>query len=136
VQGAEAMNAEFMAPIDAHLAAHPGDYVGAQAVLLTGILGFPVSVDDPAFAAARANAESMIRGEPAITLRPFTADELGRAPVTVAVGSAPNDVVAAAVGQLAALTGRDPVRVDGEHQVYLFDPSVLTAVVGAPAARS
>jgi pimeloyl-ACP methyl ester carboxylesterase len=130
VPGAEAMNAAFTAPVDAHLADHPGDYVGAQAILLTGILGFPVSVDDPAFAATRANAEAMIRGEPIITLRPFPPGELAGAPVTVAVGSAPNGVVAAAVEHLAAQTGRDPVAVEGDHQVYLTDPAVLTAVVG------
>lgn len=132
VPGAEAMNAEIMGPVDAHLAAHPGDYAGAQAILLTAIVGFPVSVDDPAFAAARANAEPMVRDEPTITLRPFTDVELADAPVTVAVGSAPNEVVAAAVEQLAVRTGRDPVTVDADHEVYLGDPTVLTGVVGPP----
>jgi pimeloyl-ACP methyl ester carboxylesterase len=134
IPGAEAMNAEFMAPVDAHLAAHPGDYVGAQAILLTAILGFPVSVDDPAFAATRANAEPMIRAEPTITLRPFTPDELAGAPLTIGVGSAPNDVVAAAADQLAIQTGRALVTVEGDHQVYLTDPAVLTGMVGPPTA--
>lgn len=134
VPGAEAINAEIMAPVDAHLAAHPGDYVGAQAILLTAILGFPVSADDPAFAAARANAEPMIRDEPAITLRPFPVGELADAPVTVAIGSTPNDVVAAAAEQLTDQTGRDAMTVHGDHEVYLADPAVLTGVVGAPAA--
>ena len=65
------INCEIMAPALAHLAANAGDFVGAQAVLLTAILGFPVAVDDPAFAAARANAEPMILDDPTITLRPF-----------------------------------------------------------------
>lgn len=132
VPGADEMNAAFMAPIEAHLAAHPGDYVGAQAVLLTGILGFPVATDDPAFAAARANAESMIRGEPAITLRPFVAGELGDVAVTLAVGTSPNDVVAAAAAGLAEVLGQAPVTVDASHEVYLSDPSVLTTLVTRP----
>ena len=136
VPGAEAINAEIMAPVDAHLAAHPGDHAGAQAILLTAIVGFPVSVDDPAFAAARANAEPMVRDEPAITLRPFAAGELpGDVPVTLAVGSNPNEVVAAAAEQLARRLGREPVTVEGDHEVYLSDPAVLTGVVGAATAR-
>jgi pimeloyl-ACP methyl ester carboxylesterase len=135
IPGAEAMNAEIMAPVNAHLAAHPGDYVGAQAVLLTAILGFPVTVDDPAFAATRANAEPMIRDEPTITLRTFTPDELAGAPITIAVGSAPNDVVAAAAEQLSAQTHSDPVAVDGDHEVYLSDPTVLTNLVSASGPR-
>ena len=133
VPGAEAMNAQFLAPAKAHLADRPGDYVGAQALLLTAILGFPVAVDDPAFAAARANAEPMIRDEPRVPLRPFTADELAIRPLTVAVGSAPNDVIGASVAQLATLTGQPPVTAAGEHEVYLSDPTVLTGVVGPPA---
>ena len=70
VPGGDTITAEIMAPVEAHLAAHPGDFVGAQALLLSAVLGFPVSVDDPAFAAARANAEPFVRDEPAITLRP------------------------------------------------------------------
>jgi hypothetical protein len=42
----------------------PCDFVGAQAILLSVVVGFPVTVDDPAFEAARANAEAMIRDEP------------------------------------------------------------------------
>jgi pimeloyl-ACP methyl ester carboxylesterase len=130
--GAAETNDQIMAPIEAHLAAHPGDYVGAQALLLTAILGFPVAVDDPAFAAARANAEPMIRDEPTIAVRPFAAGELAGLPITVAVGSAPNEIVAAAAGALTEQTGSRPVTVDGDHEIYLTDPTVLTGVVGQP----
>jgi pimeloyl-ACP methyl ester carboxylesterase len=131
---AAAATAAVMAPIDAHLVEHPGDYVGAQAILLTAILGFPVSVDDPAFAAARANAEPMIRDEPMIPLRPFAAAELTAVPVTVAVGSEPNELVGAAVARLGELTGRQPVLVaEARHEVYVAEPPVLTALVGPPA---
>jgi pimeloyl-ACP methyl ester carboxylesterase len=130
---AAAANAAIMAPVDAHLCEHPGDYVGAQAILLTEILGFPAAVDDPAFAATRANAEPMIRDEPTITLRPFTAAELTAVPVTVAVGTNPNELIGAATAVLGELSGRAPAIIDGaDHEVYLTDPAVLTALVGPP----
>lgn len=130
---AAATTAAIMAPVQAHLREHPGDYAGAQAIALTAILGFPVAADDPAFAAARVNAEPMIRDEPTITLRPFTSAELTAVPVTIAVGGEPNDVVGAAVARLGELSGRAPVVLDGaDHEVYLADPSVLTALVGPP----
>lgn len=127
--GAEQINAEIMAPIDDHLAAHPGDFVGAQALLLTTILGFPVTTDDPAFASTRANAEPMIRDEPAITLQSFEQTDLADADITIALGSNAVEPIEAAAAQIADWTGRDPVRVDADHEVYLADPSVLTGIV-------
>jgi hypothetical protein len=56
--GGAAATAAVMAPVEAHLAAHPGDWVGAQALLLEQVLGSPVGRDAGAFAAARADAES------------------------------------------------------------------------------
>jgi hypothetical protein len=73
-------------PIDAHLVARPGAFAGAQAILLSMLVGFPVSADDPAFAATRADAEPMIRGDPTVTLRPFADDDFSRANVTVIIG--------------------------------------------------
>ncbi len=129
IPGGAELTAQLMAPIDAHLAAHPDDFVGAQALLLEMVLGFPVSVDDPAFELARANAEPMIRDEPAITLAAFTAEQLAGREIALAVGSSPNEVIAGAVAVLAELTGRPPVQVAADHEVYLSDPAVLTAIV-------
>ena len=134
VPGGEEISAAIMAPVEAHLAAHPGDFVGAQAILLTQIVGFPVSVDDPAFAAARANAEPMIRDEPAIPLRPFSAAELAGVDLTVALGAEPLDLMVVAADQLADWTSRPTVRVDVPHEVYLSDPSVLAELVGLASA--
>lgn len=131
VPGGAAIGAEIMQPVDEHLAAHPGDFPGAQALLLTAILGFPVAVDDPAFAAARENAEPMIRDEPVITLADLTADELAGRDVIIAVGSRPNDLISAAVAELAEITGREPVRIDADHEVYLTDPDVITRLLAA-----
>jgi pimeloyl-ACP methyl ester carboxylesterase len=125
-----AVTEAMMAPIEAHLAEHPGDFVGAQAILLSVILGFPVSVDDPAFAAARANAEPMIRDEPRITVRPFRPGDFDDVDVTIAVGADAIGPIASATAALAALIGRPPVMVDADHEVYFTDPSVLAGIVG------
>ena len=93
------------------------------------MLGFPVSVDDPAFAPARVNAEPFVRDEPAITTASLDRAGLASADVTIAVGSAPNDIIAAAVDVLSGWTGRPPVRVDADHEVYLTEPAVLTGIV-------
>lgn len=133
--GGDAITAALMAPIDAHLAAHPGDFEGAQAMLLTQILGFPVDRDDPAFAAARANAEPMVRDDPTITLRRFAPDELTGRNVEIVVGSTPNDLVAGAAEALAGLLDTPATVVpDADHEVYLTDPEVLASVVGPPSA--
>jgi pimeloyl-ACP methyl ester carboxylesterase len=121
--------AALMAPVDAHLSARPDDFVGAQALLLSSVLGYPVGVDDPAFADARANAEPFVRDEPVITTAPLHRGLLAAADITIAVGSTPNDVVAATVDILSDWTGRPPVRVDADHEVYLTDPTVLTGIV-------
>lgn len=136
VPGGDAVTAELMAPVDAHLAAHPGDFVGAQAILLSAIVGFPVTVDDPAFETARANAEPFIRDEPMITLAALDVDALADRDVTIAVGSAPNELIAAAVDVLTSGLGQPAVAVDAEHEVYLTDPSVLTEVVTASRVAS
>jgi pimeloyl-ACP methyl ester carboxylesterase len=132
VPGGAEFTAQIMAPIEEHLDTHPGDFVGAQAILLGFVLGFPVAVDDPEFAAARANAEPMIVDEPTITLAPFEAGQFAGRDVTLAVGSSPNELIAGAVVILAELTGRPPVTVDADHEVYLQDPSVLAGIVAQP----
>lgn len=126
-----AATAAIMEPVRAHLAERPGDWVGAQALLLRMISGVEVPVDDPAFAATRANAEPMVRDDPQITLRPFTAAELAGAAVTVAIGGDPNGLVAAAADVLVELTGTTPAVVPGAgHEVYLTDPAALAGLVG------
>ena len=137
VPGGAEISAAIMAPVDEHLRQHPGDFVGAQAILLSAVLGFPVSADDPAFADARDNAEPFVRDEPAITAASLDRHSLAAADVTLGLGSAPNELITAAVDILAGWTGRQPVRVDADHEVYLTDPSVLTGIVtGRSAHRS
>jgi pimeloyl-ACP methyl ester carboxylesterase len=128
--GSDELNAQVMAPVEDYLARHPGDYVGAQALLLSMVLGFEVSVDDPDFAPARANAEPFIRDEPTITLQTFDQKDLRDVRLTVAVGGNPHDIVAGAAARLAHLSGQETVRVrNADHEVYLEEPDVLTRVV-------
>ena len=127
--GGDEITAEIMASIHAYLAEHPGDFVGAQAMLLSTILGFPVAVDDPAFAATRANAEPMILDEPTITLAGIEPQSLAGVDVTIGLGNAPFELVSDAARQFERWTGRPPVVVDAPHEVYLTEPSVLTSVV-------
>jgi pimeloyl-ACP methyl ester carboxylesterase len=136
VPGGAEITAGIMAPIDAHLAQHPGDFVGAQAMLLSVLTGSDVAVDDPAFAAAREHAEAMVLDDPTITLATFEERDLRDRPITLAAGMQPNDLIAAAITELERMTGEDAVRVVAEHEVYLFDPSVLTAIVGAAVSAS
>lgn len=129
IPGGAELTAQIMQPITEHLAEHPDDFAGAQALLLSFVLGFPVAADDPAFAAARANAEPMVRDDTNITLAAVAPDELAGRDVTVAVGSEPNDLIAAAAGELATIDGVDVVDVEGSHEIYLTDPDVLTGLV-------
>ena len=129
VPGGAELSAQIMQPVTDHLAEHPDDFAGAQALLLSFVLGFPVAADDPAFAASRANAEPMVRDDPNITLASVAADELADADVTIAIGSEPNELIAAATAELAAIDGIDLVRTEGSHEIYLTDPTVLTAIV-------
>lgn len=131
VPGGAEFSAQLMEPVTAHLAEHPGDYVGAQAILLSFVLGFDVSVDDPAFAAARLNAEAMVRDDPTIVLEPFVADDLAGRDLVLAVGDEPNELVAGASAVLAELAGITVTRAAGPHEVYLSDPSVLVELVGS-----
>jgi pimeloyl-ACP methyl ester carboxylesterase len=123
------ITAEIMAPVRSYLDDHPDDFVGAQAILLSTILGYPVGVDDPAFAAARANAAPMILDEPTITLKRFTPEALRDVRITVALGSSPLELISDAARQLERWTGCSVVVVEAPHEVYLTDPAVLIRVV-------
>jgi hypothetical protein len=130
------ISAAIMAPAEEHLAAHPGDFVGAQAILLAQILGFPVSLDDPAFAAARANAEPMVRDDPRITLRSFKPSDLAGVDVTIATGGDPIGPIAEATTRIGEWIRRPPLVLDADHEVYFTDPAVLVGVVGPPYGQT
>lgn len=120
--------AERLLPMTAHLAEHPHDYIGAQAILLSAATNAPVSIDDPDFTRVRVNSEAMVRDEPAIAHTTFT-EGLRSRPVTVATGDGPSELVRAAAAELARLSGKPVHRVAGRHDVYLTDPRVLVNLV-------
>jgi pimeloyl-ACP methyl ester carboxylesterase len=120
-----AFTTHLMAPVHEYVAAHPGDWAGAQAVMLAALAGGPVPVDD----ATRANAEPMVRDDPAITLRTFAPDDFAGADVTLAVGSAPLPPIQEAAALLGTWVGRPPVVLGGGHEVYLEDPAVLAGAL-------
>ncbi len=132
VPGGDAFTAEIVEQLDTYLDQHPGDFVGAQALLLSVIVGFPVAVDDPLFAAARANAEPMVRDDPTITLRRFQKEQFADARVTLAVGTAPNEIVAAASAGLSELIGHEAVVIDtDQHEAYISDPDGFAQAISA-----
>jgi pimeloyl-ACP methyl ester carboxylesterase len=119
---------QLLPPMTAHLAEHPHDYIGAQAILLSASNDAPVSIDDPDFARVRVNAEAMVLDEPAIARTTFT-EGLRSRPVTVATGDEPSELVRAAAAELARLSGKPVHRVAGRHDAYLTDPRVLADLV-------
>ena len=126
-----AINDAIMAPIDEFLAEHPGDYHGAHAILLSTIMGIPVTVDDPAYGSVWDNSEPIIRDEPTIVTAPFTATDLADLPVVVVLGSDPQELITQAAKQISQWTGTTVTEVPGDHLVYVSEPAVLTGVLTA-----
>lgn len=128
--GAAEMHAAIMAPIDAHLAEHPGDWVGAYHVMLGIISGGRADLSAPEVKLMEVNAEAAVRDDgPLITMRAFGAGEIPTGRVTVAVSEKPAELHA----RIAALVGPAPVVVPGadDHEIYLKRPEVLVRALFA-----
>jgi len=124
-----------MVPVRRHLRKHPGDYPGAQAILLKFIPGVPVSVEDPLFAATRANAGAMIRDEPNVPVFQLRRTDLHGVDLTVGVGSKPHrEPIRIAVWRLSRWTGTPVIRVKADHEFSMSEPAVLTRDRPARAA--
>jgi pimeloyl-ACP methyl ester carboxylesterase len=125
--GAE-LHAELVAPIDEHLAAHPGDWVGAFHVMLGVISGGQADLSDPAVKLMEANAEAALRDDgPLITARSFRPGELPAGLVTVAVGRQASPLHAEIAARVADLIHEKPVVLAAadDHEIYLTAPEVL-----------
>jgi len=129
--GAAAMHAEIMAPIEAHLAARPDDWVGAYDVMLEVLSEGRADLDSPAVAAQRVNAEAALRDDARVLTRHvFAPGELPADLVTVAVGKNTGALHAAIADVLAAEIGPALVVEDADdHEVYLNRPEVLAAAL-------
>jgi hypothetical protein len=118
----------MMAPVEAHLRAHPDDWAGAYLVMLQVISNGQADPASPAVRRALRNAEAIVRDDGRlITRRGFVDGELPAGRVTVAVGEQPDPMHLAIAERLAELTGRPVERVTGadEHEIYLTRPEVL-----------
>jgi hypothetical protein len=123
-----ATHAAVMAPVEAHLRAHPDDWSGAYLVMLQVISNGQADPTAPAVRRALRNAEAIVRDDgPLITRRGFVAGELPADRVTIAVSEQPDPMHLAIAQRLAELTGRPVEHVTGadEHEIYLTRPEVL-----------
>jgi pimeloyl-ACP methyl ester carboxylesterase len=127
------------APYQQHLAAHPGDWIGAYHVLLDTLSQGRADHDAPVVKAAERNAEAILRDDgPFLTAHSFAPGELPAGKVTIAVSAEPDPLHATIAARLAELVGGAPVRVAGAdgHEAYLDQPEfVADFLVAAPAAR-
>jgi pimeloyl-ACP methyl ester carboxylesterase len=129
-----ATHAAIMAPIEAHLRAHPDDWSGAYLVMLDTLSNGQADPSSPTVRQALRNAEAIVRDDGRlITRRGFVAGELPADRVTIAVSEKPDPFHLAIAERLAALTGRPVERVTGadEHEVYLTRPEVLAGWVSS-----
>ncbi len=137
--GAE-LFAAINAPIDAYLAEHPGDWVGAFHVTLDVLSEGRADHSAPQVKLMEANAETVLRDDsPYLTTRRFAPGELPADIVTVATGATPSPVHAAVAEAVGALIGKAPVVVADadDHEVYILRPEVMADFLAArPAARS
>lgn len=131
-----AMHAAIMEPVEAHLAAQPGDWRGAQVVALSVLAGGEVDPQDPAVARQLRNAEASVRDDArVITRHAFTPGALRGAAATIAVGGGVDPLLEQVAERLADEIGTAPVVVPeaADHEVYLTDPEVLAQAL-APLA--
>ena len=136
---AAGLHAGIMAPIDAHLAARPGDWTGAYAVMLDVLSEGRADLDAPAVRLQMVNAEAALRDDArVITTHVFAPGELPADRVSIAVGGGTSPLHAAIAEALEAELGTPTLRVAeaDEHEVYLTRPDVLAAALARlPAPR-
>lgn len=128
------LHAGIMAPIDAHLAAHPDDWDGAYLVMLDILSEGRADLDSPAVALMRVNAEAALRDDArVITAHAFAPGELPADRITVAIGRGPSPIHAMIAQRLEAELGRPALVVEeaDDHEVYVSRPEVLADALGA-----
>ena len=131
----------IMAPIEAHLAAHPGDWTGAYRVMLDVLSeGRADHRRPPVVRASAATPRPRCATTPASS--PATRSPPASCPrdrVTVAVGAAPARCTRPSPsGSPRPQLGRPAWSSTGadDHEVYLSDPPVLAAALAARSQRT
>lgn len=134
LDGGDALHAQVMAPIEAHLAARPGDWPGAYDLLRAAMTRGTADLGDPREIAMRRNAEAAVRDDASlITRHRLDVTALDGAPVLIATSEQRDSLNSQIAEHLAALAGLPVWRVPGaaDHEVYLNHPEVLAEAVRA-----
>lgn len=121
-------HADIMAPIEAYVSDHPGDWTGAYRVMLDVISEGRADFESPLVAAQTRNAEAALRDDARIITRHrFAPGSLRDKPITVVLGKGTSPAHAAVADQLTAELGRPALVVDAatDHEIYLLEPTVL-----------
>ncbi len=136
--GAE-LFAAINAPIDAYLAEHPGDWVGAFHVTLDVLSEGRADHSAPQVKLMEANAEAILRDDsPHLTTRAFAPGELPAHLVTVATSAHPSPLHATIAARIGELIGKPPVVVADadDHEIYVLRPEVMADFLATrPAVR-
>lgn len=126
------LHTSLLAPIEAHLSVHPGDWAGAYDVMLDVLSEGRAHLDSPAVRAQRVNAEAALRDDARIITRhSFAPGELPADRVTIAIGKGSSPLHAMIAERLTTDLGRPALVVDDadEHEIYLSRPEVLAAAL-------
>jgi pimeloyl-ACP methyl ester carboxylesterase len=127
-----ALHAQVMAPLEAHLAVHPGDWMGAYCLFLEMTSDGEADLTTPTARRMARNAEAMLRDDARIITRHgFAPGELPADRVTVVVGGGAGPLHVAIAECLETRLGRPTLVVEDadEHEVYLHRPDVLAAAL-------
>lgn len=127
------LHASMLVPLDAQLAAQPGDWRAAFAVLLGLMSGGEADLSSPEAQAQLANAEAAVRDDARIiTSHQFAPGSLPAGKVAIAIGKNAAPLHIAIAERLTAEVGSDPIVVEAadDHEVYLSLPDVLADALG------
>jgi pimeloyl-ACP methyl ester carboxylesterase len=134
LEGGRELQAQMMAPVEAHLAEHPGDWPGALTRMLAIISDGHADLASDAVRLQMANAEPAVRDDARhIATHVFTPGEIPADRVQLAHGAGVSPVLKAVITALEAEYAL-PVRVVDaaqDHEVYLSAPEVLAEAFGA-----
>ncbi|MBM7785224.1 alpha/beta fold hydrolase [Tenggerimyces flavus] len=127
------LHASILVPLDAQLAAQPGDWRAAFAVLIELMSGGAADLSSPEVQAQMVNAEAAVRDDARIITRhEFAPGSLPAGKVAVAIGKNAAPMHVAIAERLTAEVGAEPIIVEAadDHEVYLSQPDVLADALG------
>ncbi len=130
----EALHAEIMAPLEAHLTAHPDDWAGAYTVFLEMTSGGTADLSAPTVRRMMRNAEAALRDDARhITRHGFAPGELPAERVAIMIGKGASPLHVSIADRLADELGKPALVVEDadEHEVYLHRPEVLADAFAA-----